>query len=149
MSELRIRKAMEKDLPAIANLTIAWEQEDITFGLQRDTVEDLAAWRIWVAEREGQITGFLAGHSARTRERTSVMPADEPYFEIEELYVCANERRNGVGDLLFRHVETILREEGFRHIMLTTATKDAHAMLRFYEQKEDMRVWSMRLFKHL
>lgn len=149
MNEITIRCATDADLPAISSLTVEWERENITYGLVRDTVEDLETWRIWVAERAGTIIGFLAGHVDLTRERSSVMPEDELYFEIEELYVTPPDRGSGVGDMLFQHVEAVLRAEGCRHIMLTTATKDTQAILRFYAQKEGMQVWSMRLFKHL
>ena len=149
MSNIIIRSATEADLPAISSLTMEWEQENITYGLVHDSVEDLALWRIWVAERAGRIIGFLAGHADCTEERTSIMPEHEPYFEVEELYVTKSERSAGAGDMLFRYAEAALKEEGFRHIMLTTATKDTQAMLRFYAQREGMQVWSMRSFKHL
>ena len=149
MSDILIREALPSDLEAVMDLTGLWEAENITYGLRRDTPEDLEGCIVWVAEENGRIVGFAAGREDVSKRRTSIMPDNERYFELEELYVLPKARKSGLGDRLFRRAESYAREKGFKHIMLSTATKDTMAMLRFYVEKEQMQVWSMRLFKEL
>ncbi|MBQ3222445.1 MAG: GNAT family N-acetyltransferase [Clostridia bacterium] len=150
MSEILIREATGADLQAVIDLTGVWEAENITFGLRKDTPEDLEGCRIWVAQEEGgRIVGFVAGREDVYKRKSSVLDENEKYFEIEELYVLPEARSQGIGDMLFKRAEEYARAAGYRHILLSTATKDTMAMLRFYVEKQQMQVWSMRLFKEI
>lgn len=149
MSDILIREALPSDLETVMDLTGLWEAENITYGLRRDTPEDLEGCIVWVAEENGRIVGFAAGRGDISKRRTSILDENEVYFELEELYVLPGARKDGLGDRLFKQAESYAREKGFKHLMLSTATKDTMAMLRFYVEKEQMQVWSMRLFKEL
>ena len=149
MNDILIRRASEADLEAVMALTGVWEAENITYGLRKDTPDDLDGCVIWVAEDAGRIVGFAAGREDRPKRKTSILDENEAYFELEELYVLPEARKSGLGDRLFRHAEEYARAAGYRRVLLSTATKDTMAMLRFYVQKEGMQVWSMRLFKDL
>ena len=149
MSEILIREAAPSDLEAVMDLTGVWEAENITYGLRRDTPEDLEGCVVWIAEEKGRIVGFAAGREDVSKRKTSILGENEAYFELEELYVLPEHRKSGLGDRLFQHAERCARENGYKHLMLSTATKDTMSMLRFYVEKEQMQVWSMRLFKNL
>ena len=149
MSSIPIRRASETDIEAVIALTGVWEAENITYGLRKDTPADLEGCVIWVAEEHGRIVGFAAGREDRPKRKTSILDENEAYFELEELYVLPEARSSGLGDRLFRTAEEYAREAGYRRMLLSTATKDTMAMLRFYVEKEGMQVWSMRLFKDL
>ena len=149
MNDIVIRRATKADLQAVMDLTGVWESEQITYGLRKDTPEDLEGCVVWVAQQQDRIVGFVAGREEVTKRKTSIMPENERYFEIEELYVLPDARSGGLGDRLFGQAEDYAREAGYKHIMLSTATKATMAMLRFYVQKQEMTVWSMRLFKEL
>ena len=149
MSDILIRRASEADMEAVIALTGVWEAENITYGLRKDTPDDLEGCAVWVAEDQGRIVGFAAGREDRHKRKTSILDENEAYFELEELYVLPEARKDGLGDRLFRTAEEYARAAGYRRMLLSTATKDTMAMLRFYVQKEGMQVWSMRLFKDL
>lgn len=51
--------------------------------------------------------------------------------------------------LTIREAEAALKSEEVRRILLSTATKDSDAILRFYTQRERMRVWPVRLFQEI
>jgi len=149
MNDILIRDYLEDDLQAVIALTAVWEGEQISIGVRADMPEDLCGCRIWVAEQGGQIVGFAAGREERSTRKSAVLAENERYFELEELYVLPEMRRCGIGDMLFAHAEAFARESGFSHMLLSTSTRDTAAMLRFYVQKQNMQVWSMRLFKEL
>lgn len=149
MEEVVIRAARESDLPQVAALTDRWEAEQITYGLHRDDLDFLQQYRCWVACRGEFVLGFCLGRTQIARNMNSIVPDGLPYFELEELYVDKRYRDLGLGSRLFEKMERTLRQEGTSKIMLSSATKDADAMLRFYRDRHDMKVWSMRLFKDI
>jgi len=149
MNDILIRDQREGDLEAVIALTAAWEKENITLGLRADTPDDLSGCRIWVAEQRGLIVGFAAGREDVSSRKGPVLDENERYFELEELYVSPGLRCRGIGDMLFARAEAFARESGYRRLLLSTATRDTMAMLRFYVKKQGMQVWSMRLFKDL
>ena len=77
------------------------------------------------------------------------MDAGTPYFEIEELYVVTAHRSKGIGRRLFALAEETARQDGLPYLMLSTATKNARAILHFYLDELGMEFWSARLFKSL
>lgn len=147
MEEVVIRQAQDSDLPQVAAMTDRWEAEQITYGLRRDDLDFLRQYRCWVACRGDCVLGFCLGRVEAARNMNSILPDGLPYFELEELYVDKRYRDLGLGSRLFEKLEQVLRHEGVSKIMLSTATKDTDAMLRFYRDRHDMAVWSMRLFK--
>lgn len=126
-----------------------WEAEESCFGYRKNEPTDIAGRRIFIAEADGALIGYLFGLSERTAQETSVAPADTPYFELEELYVVPQWRSRGVGRELFRVAEEAARAEGLPLLMLGTATKNWRAILHFYLDEVGMEFWSARLFKRL
>ncbi|MDO4741131.1 MAG: GNAT family N-acetyltransferase [Eubacteriales bacterium] len=149
LGEIAIREATPEEAQDIIALTGVWEQENITYGLRKDTPEDLDGCRLWVARREEKTVGFVAAREETSKRRSSILEENERYLEIEELYVLPEERKLGLGDMLFKQAEDYARSAGYRHVLLSTATKDTAAMMRFYVKKQGMTVWSMRMFKEL
>ena len=69
-TEIHIRLCHIADLDAVAGLYRQWEAKGITWGLTAETVEDLRARLgpfFLVAERGGEIVGFIAGRARRVR----------------------------------------------------------------------------------
>ena len=139
-------ETLEREL---IRLSADWEAESITWGYVANAHEDLAGRRVFLAEEDGVICGYLFGLRETAERRTSVMDADTPYFEIEELYVVPARRSQGVGRQLFACAEGTMRAEGMPYLMLSTATKNARAILHFYLDELGMEFWSARLFKKL
>ncbi len=126
-----------------------WEAEDSCRGYRANTHEDLAGRRVFLAEADGAILGYLFGLRETAEKASTVMDAGTPYFEIEEIYVRPERRSQGIGRRLFALAEQAAREDGLPFLMLSTATKNARAILHFYLDELDMSFWSARLFKKL
>lgn len=101
---------------------------------------------MFLALEGDEIAGYLFGHAETAGEATSVYPAGTEYFEVEELYVKPALRNRGIGRKLFQYVEGEVTAEADM-ILLSTATKDHRAILRFYIDELGMAFWSARLFK--
>ena len=133
----------------LVRLSRDWEAEDSCRGYRANTHEDLAGRRVFLAEEDGQILGYLFGLRETAEKKSTVMDAGTPYFEIEEIYVRPERRSQGIGRSLFAFAEETIRSEGLRFLMLSTATKNARAILHFYLDELGMTFWSARLFKKL
>jgi GNAT superfamily N-acetyltransferase len=148
--ELQMREAplTEELLERLIALSVDWEAENSCHGYRRNTAADIEGNRIFLAEAEGELLGYLFGHVERTEKSSSVMPAGTACFEVEELYVRPAFRSRGVGAALFRFAEQAVRGQA-AYMMVSTATKNWRAILHFYLEELDMRFWSARLFKKL
>ena len=138
--------ALEREL---IRLSADWEAEDSCRGYRSNTHEDLAGRRVFLAEEDGAILGYLFGLRETAEKKSTVMDAGTPYFEIEELYVVPAHRSKGIGRQLFALAEETARQDGLPYLMLSTATKNARAILHFYLDEVGMDFWSARLFKKL
>lgn len=145
-----IREAELNDalLETLIALSKDWEAERSCHGYRANTRADIEGNRIFLAEENGAVVGYLFGHMERSEKQSSVMPDGTPYFELEELYVVPERRSAGVGAALFSHAEAALKSET-DYILLSTATKNARAILHFYMDVLDMQFWSARLFKRI
>ncbi|MBQ6527239.1 MAG: GNAT family N-acetyltransferase, partial [Clostridia bacterium] len=65
-----------------------------------------------------------------------------------ELYVIPSERSKGIGKELMRAAEKAASEQA-DVMVLSTATKNAKAILHFYLDEVGMEFYSARLFKRL
>ena len=136
-------------LEKLIALSANWEAENSTYGYRKNERSDIAGSRIFLAEQEGEILGYLLGQEAKAEQTSSVMADGTPYFEVEELYVVPECRGQGVGSALFRFVEQKLKGTESAYILLSTATKDYKKILHFYIDELGMDFWSARLFKKL
>lgn len=144
--EAVLDEALEHEL---IRLSRDWEAEDSCRGYRANTHEDLAGRRVFLAEEDGFLCGYLFGLRETSKEKTSFMAAGTPYFEIEEIYVVPARRSQGIGRQLFALAEETARREELPFLMLSTATKNARAILHFYLDELGMEFWSARLFKKL
>lgn len=126
-----------------------WEAEGSTYGYRKNDAADIEENRIFLAEENGEILGYLLGKEERVQRASSIMADGTPYFEIEELYVIPQRRSQGVGRALFACAEQAVKGSGCAFLMLSTATKDYKSILHFYIDELGMDFWSARLFKKL
>ncbi|MCR5664597.1 MAG: GNAT family N-acetyltransferase [Oscillospiraceae bacterium] len=139
-------EALEREL---IRLSADWEAEGSCRGYRTNTREDLAGRRLFLAEDGGKLVGYCFGLRETAEKDSTVMKAGTPYFELEELYVVPARRSQGIGRKLFESAEQTAREEGLAFVMVSTATKNARAILHFYLDELGMSFWSARLFKEL
>lgn len=139
----------EEILTELIACSEAWEQENSCHGYRKNTKEDIKGNRIFLALEDEQMLGYLFGHMAKGERKNSIYEKDEPFFEVEELYVKPEFRSKGIGRQLFQYMEDKLKEEQVRMILLSTATKNYRAILHFYLEELGMEFWSARLFKQI
>lgn len=136
-------------LARLIDLSADWEAENSTYGYRKNGPGDIEGNRIFLAEREGEVVGYLLGHAEQAEGSRSIMADGTWFFEVEELYVVPVLRSQGVGRRLFRYAEDRARESGCALLMLSTATKNYRSILHFYLDELGMEFWSARLFKRL
>lgn len=133
-------------LEKLISMSADWEAESSTYGYRKNDRSDIEGNRIFLAERDGEILGYLFGHEEKSERASSIMAEGTPYFEIEELYVVPGHRSEGIGRALFSFAEREVRLAGIELIMLSTATKNYKSILHFYIDELEMDFWSARLF---
>ena len=140
----------EACMESLIALSVDWEAEQSCYGYRKNTQADIEGNRVWLAEEDGRIIGYLFGHMETAKKAASIIRDGTLYFEVEELYVRPAFRSQGIGKQLFQAAEEALRREGQAEmIMLSTATKNWKAIFRFYLDEMDMTFWSARLYKAL
>ncbi len=125
-----------------------WEAEHSCYGYRANTIEDIKGNRIFFAEEDDKVIGYLFGNVSQSKNMWSIMPEDTPYFEVEELYVVPERRSRGVGSALFHYAEAAL-PDNVQYMVLSTATKNWRAIFHFYIEELQMEFWNARLFKRI
>lgn len=148
---MKIYEAQLNDelLEKLIAMSADWEAENSTYGYRKNDRSDIEGNRIFLAEQDGEILGYLFGHEEKSERASSIMPNGTPFFEIEELYVIPSHRSEGIGRALFHCAEQAVKAAGIEFIMLSTATKNYKRILHFYIDEMGMDFWSARLFKKL
>ena len=132
-------------LESLLQMSADWAREDSCRGYYPNEPSDIQGNRIFLALDEGAPVGYLLGKVCTAEKDSTVMKKGTPFFEVEELYVIPTRRSQGLGGALFRFVQEQARKEA-QYILLSTATKNWRAILRFYIEELDMEFWSARLF---
>lgn len=150
VSDINIRETglNEPVVEALLQLSAEWEAENNCRGYRKNEYSDLEGSRVFLAEEDGKIIGYLSGRTVVSKRETSVMPQGTVFFEVEELYVKPACRSRGVGSALFCYVEEQVKQEA-SYLILSAAAKNFQAVLHFYIDELGMEFWSARLFKKL
>ena len=125
-----------------------WTAEDSCYGYRPNDKSDIEGNRIFFAEDNGTVVGYLFGKVYKSEQMKSIMPEGTPYFEVEELYVIPERRSQGIGEILFRFAEDSVKSEA-EYMVLSTATKNWKAIFHFYLDELEMTFWNARLFKKI
>jgi len=136
-------------LEKLIELSGRWAEENNCWGYCRNSRRHIEGNRIFIAEEDGEVLGYLFGQCHTAEETCAVMPCGTDYFEIDELYVTPEHRGTGIGSALFRYMEDTVRKEGVSQLILSTASKDYRRILHFYIEELGMEFWSAQLFKKL
>ena len=138
----------ENVLARLISFSEDWSAENSCYGYRPNEKSDIEGNRIFLAEEDGVVVGYLFGKVYKSEKMKSVMPEGTPYFEVEELYVVPEKRSQGIGEKLFRFAEDAVQQEA-EYMVLGTATKNWKAILHFYIEELNMTFWSARLFKKI
>jgi GNAT superfamily N-acetyltransferase len=146
-----IRTASPDDMPALVNLVEQyWSFEDIA-GFDAHRVESLlhaalfadGRARCWLAERAGEVGGYLLAVLVFSLEHGGMMA------EIDEFFVSPAFRRHGIGAALLLNAENTLRESGVRRLQLQLGSGNARARdfytARGYGRRAGFELWDKAL----
>jgi len=135
-------------LTKMIQLSEDWKAENSCTGYRVNEKADIEGNRIFLAEDNDKIIGYLFGKTCRAQDMSSVMAEGTLYFEVEELYVIPERRSQGIGQALFNYAEETVKPEA-EYIVLSTATKNWKAILHFYLEELNMNFWNARMYKKI
>ena len=151
MKNILIRECTHHDLESIFQLDQLWDGENIayvfTYESREDFITDFERFQKYflVAENEGQIVGYANG-SVRVNKTVAILPKQEMYLEIENIYVLPEYRNRRVGGDLLEKLLKVAEQNGIKRFFVSTVTKDMDRILRFY-QDHGFNPWYVELFK--
>ena len=151
MKKVLIRECTHRDIESIFELDKLWDEEGVayffTYGSREDFIADFERFQKYflVAESDGQIVGYVNG-SVLVNDKVEVLPKQETYLEIENIYVRPEFRNQHVGGDLLEQLLAIAEQNGIKRFVVSTITKDMDRILRFY-RRYGFKPWSVELFK--
>ena len=89
---------------------------------------------------------MLAFLAARVRrEELAVFDTDEPYVDIEELYVTPHHRGKGIGSLLLNELKDAAHADGIIRFHVFSASKNLDWVISFY-RRHGFEMWGMQAY---
>ena len=152
MEQVHIRACTLDDIDGVIALERQWEREEIAYGdfnpMSRGDylaiLEGFPAYFL-VAESAGQLIGYI--HAAVQRDNpVEVIPADQPYVAIEDIYVRPEFRGRNIGRKLLEQVFVIAQQDGIKRFTVGTLSKETDRMLKFY-RSHGFTPWRIQFFK--
>jgi GNAT superfamily N-acetyltransferase len=136
------------DIPAVIRLSEKWASEGITHGLAANSFADIEGRMgeyFLVAFHDQEIVGYIFG-AVHVSEGLAVIPAEEKYLEIDEVYIQPEHRRSGIGHQLVDSILAEAKSNGVSKAIVYSATKQWQDMVRFYE-KHDFKMWFVQMYR--
>ena len=129
-----------------------WEREDIAYGdfnpMSREDylaiLEHFPAYFL-VAEHTGQLLGYIHA-SVQRNNPVEVIPPDQPYVAIEDIYVRPDFRNQDIGGALLERVFVVAQQEGIERFIVGTLSKETDSILKFY-RNHGFTPWRIQFFK--
>lgn len=152
MEQVRIRACTANDIDGVIAMERQWEQEGIAYGdfnpISREAylsiLERFPAYFL-VAEHAGELLGYI--HASVQRDNpVEIIPADQPYVTIEDIYVRPDFRNRDIGGALLERVFEVAQREGIERFTVGTLSKETDKMLRFY-RSHGFTPWRVQFFK--
>ena len=136
---------VEKLIP----LSQDWIDEDISYGIVKNSIDDFLDKDIYVAYCNDVIIGYLLARSTIEEKGNSIIKKGSKVYYIEELFVSKKYRNQNVGKRLFNLAQQYGKETGARYIDLITSDKDYKRIFNFYINQLGMEFFSANLIKKI
>jgi GNAT superfamily N-acetyltransferase len=152
MEQVRIRVCTANDIDGVIALERQWEREEIAYGnfnlMDREAyvaiLQRFPAYFL-VAESAGQLVGYI--HASVQRDNpVEIIPADQMYVAIEDIYVRPGFRSGDIGSALLERVFEIARQDGIERFTVGTLSKETDRILKFY-RRHGFTPWRIQFFK--
>ena len=151
MEHVLIRACTHEDIDAVRQLDSQWEQENIahTFmPISREAflthLEHFALYFL-VAESDEGLVGYING-SVHQEKGMPVIPEQEPYLEIENVYVQPGFRHRHIGGQLMERLMAVAAHHGIQRFAVSSVSKEMDKILRFY-RRHGFTPWHVQMFK--
>jgi ribosomal protein S18 acetylase RimI-like enzyme len=151
MEPVLIRACTHQDIDAILQLDSRWEQEQIAHDFtpvsRHEYIKNLERFPAYflVAESGGGLVGYIQG-AVRLRKWVAVLPEQEPYVEIEQVYVHPDFRHRHIGGQLMERLFAVAAHHGIQRFVVSSTSKEMDKILHFY-RRHGFTPWYVQLFK--
>ena len=151
MEKVLIRECSQQDIEEILQLDRQWEQEDIAhdfiFISREEFIASLERFPTYflVAENDGHIVGYING-SVQLGKGMAVIPEQESYLEIDNVYVKPEFRNSGIGGKLIEGLLEVATQNGIQRFLVSSVSKEMDKILNFY-QRHGFKPWYIQMFK--
>lgn len=152
MGQIRIRACTTDDIDGVIALERQWELEEIAYGdfnpMSREaylSILERFPTYFLVAESAGQLVGYIHA-SVHHDKPVEIIPAQEPYIEIEDIYVRPDSRDHDIGGKLLEQVFAVAQAAGIRRFIVGTLSKETDKILKFY-RSHGFTPWRIQFFK--
>jgi len=147
--EIKEIKPNKDEIDELINLSKIWEDERITFGYIKNSIDDIIDKRVFVIKDDNKIIAYIFAKEGISKNYNSIMNDGEIYFGIEEIFVIPSKRNEGIGKMLMDYVKNIAKLENYKYLFLVTSTKKWDKILDFYVNKCDMTFYCASLVSKL
>ncbi|MCH5286245.1 MAG: GNAT family N-acetyltransferase [Christensenellaceae bacterium] len=144
-----IRLATEADLPRVLAMSDMLIDEGCCNGMTRDTLDDLRANAIHVAEEDGELIGYAYGEAVESSWNIGSCRKGETYYDLDILYVRPEYRSSGVGKELYQAELARARALGVKQFRLTAVNRDWKRLLHLYVEELGFEFWTATLYHDL
>ena len=124
-------------LTELIALSAEWAGEGSCAGYYANDADEYFDKELYIASADGNTVGYALGHIKVLEEKTSYNAVGEKAFELDELFVTAAFRGQGIARALFRFAENDVRDR-VDVIGLTAATKHYKQLLKLYIEELGM-----------
>ena len=143
------RLCTKDELQLIAAMSEDFAAEGCCNGINPETVEELAAYELYVAEEEGKLLGYAYGTAeTASRKRFFILPGHKNYY-VEIIYVKPEYRSRGLGRQLYQKLEDRAKELGCETVEVIAVSKDYKKLLHLYIEELGLEFFNAHLMKKL
>ena len=144
-AKVRIRSSDKADLKSIEVLATQWQEEGSTVGQEVGQFEHYLgeSGYLLVAEEDESISAFLAAEEKT--ERLVIFDTEDPYIELEELYVVPGKRGQGIGSQLVNELKAMADTKGICRFHVFSSSRELDRVISFY-RRHGFQVWGMQAY---
>jgi ribosomal protein S18 acetylase RimI-like enzyme len=153
MENVLIRECTYHDIDAVLQLDVQWEQENIARAFipigRKGFIAHLEEFKPYflVAESDRYIVGYANG-SVHLAKEILVIPEQEPYLEIDNIYVRPDFRKRHIGGTLLQRLLEVAEHHGIQRFLVSSDSKEMEKILTFY-RRYGFTTWHVQMFKEI
>ena len=134
----------------VKKLQQEWQAENITYGVVAGTINQISEAMTpycLIAKDGDKIIGYLMAE-LRSDNEYCIFPNGVSFIDVTDLFVTEQYRSRGIGKELLVQCERMARDNGTKHVLLSSATKDAETIRRFYTSN-GYTIWTTQFYKNI